>query len=160
MRYTLNMLALTRYAVLVLMVLLSAATTSVSTAQIMFRSKPPSLHSYYVTSIHGILSDPGHYVFRTVRIRGVVQSITQVPQQTACGLGVAYQIRVEDESGELTVIGQGPCGRDPGNSGPVSPETLVGGEQIDALIYVWFTNQPRESPNPPEGRLQWLERTE
>lgn len=40
------------------------------------------------------------------------------------------------------------------------PETLAGGEQIDVLIYVSFTNQPRESPNPPEGLLQWLEQAQ
>ena len=159
-RYTLSMLILTRYAVPVLTVLLSVATGSVSTAQIVFRSKPPSLHSYYVTSIQAILSDPGHYQFRIVRIRGVVQSIIQVPHPTRCGFGVAYVIRVEDESGGLTVIDLGPCGRNPGNRGSVLPETLVGGEQIDALIFVSFTNHPRESPSPPEGLLQWFERTE
>lgn len=152
------MLNLTRYAVPVLMVLLSIATASVSTAQFVPRSKPSSLHSYDVSSIHGILSDPGHYAFRIVRIRGVVQTITQVPHRTTCGLGVAYKIRVKDESDELTVIDQGPCGR--GTRGPVLPETLAGGEQIDALIYVSFANHPRESPNPPEGLFQWLERTE
>ena len=160
MRYTLSMHILARYHVLVLMVLLSAATASVSTAQIVPRSKPPSLHSYYVTSIHTILSDPGHYNLRIVRIRGVVQSIVHVPNRTRCGFGAAYKIRVEDESGGLTVIDPGPCGRDHGNSGPVLPETLIGGERIDALIHVSFTNHPRESPNPPEGLLQWLERTE
>ena len=160
MRYTVSMLTLTRYAVPVLMVLLSVATASVSTAQFVPRSKPPSLHSYDVTSIHAILSDPGHYTFRIVRIRGVVQSITQVPQQTACGLGVGYKIHVKDESGDLIVIDPGPCGRNPGNRGPVLPETLAGGEQIDALILVSFTNHPRKSPNPPEGLLQGLERTQ
>ncbi|MBX3301044.1 MAG: hypothetical protein KF693_02395 [Nitrospira sp.] len=153
------MQTLTRYAVPGLMVLLSVATTSVSPAQLVPRSKPPALHSYAVTSIHAILSDPGHYQFRIVRIRGVVQSIIQVPNWTKCGFAAAYKIRVEDESGGLTVIAQGPCGRDPGNSGPIVPETLAGGEPIDALIFVSFTNQPRESPNPPEGLLQWLERT-
>lgn len=113
-----------------------------------------------MTSIHGILSDPGHYQFRIIRIRGVVQSIIQVPNRTRCGFGAACKIRVEDESGGLTVIDQGPCGRDLGNRGPVLPETLGGGEQIDALIFVSFTNHPRESPNPPEGLLQWLEQTE
>ncbi len=158
MRYTLSMLTLTRYAVSVVLVLLSIATASVSTAQFVPRSRPPSLHSYYVTSIHGILSEPGRYNLRIVRIRGVVQTITQVPQPTACGLGVAYEIHVKDESGELKVIDLGPCGR--GSRGPVLPETLVGGEQIDALIHVSFTNHPSESPNPPEGILNWLERTE
>ena len=152
------MLTLTWYAVSVLMVLMSIATASVGTAQIVPRSKPPALHSYDVTSIHAILSDPGHYQFRIVRIRGVVQSIIQVPNWIKCGFAAAYRIRVEDESGGLTVIDQGPCARDSGNSGPVLPETLAGGEQIDALIFVSFTNQPRESPNPPEGLLQWLER--
>ena len=155
-----SMLTLTRCAVPVLIALLSIATASVSPAQFVPRSKPPSLHSYAVTSIQAILSDLGHYQFRIVRIRGVVQSITQVPQQTACGLGVGYKIRVKDDSGELTVIDQGPCGRNSGNSGPVLPETLAGGEQIDALILVSFTNQPRESPDSPEGLLRWLERTE
>lgn len=154
------MLTPIRYAVPALMVLLLIATGSASPAQIIPRSKPASLHSYSVTSIQGILSDPGHYQFRIVRIRGVVQSITQVPQQTSCSLGGGYKIRVKDESDELTVIDQGPCGRDPGNSGPMLPETLAGGEPIDALIFVSFTNHPRESPNPPEGLLQWLERTE
>lgn len=142
------------------MILLSVATTSVSTAQIILRSKPPSLRSYYVTSIHGILSDPGHYQLRIVRIRGVVQSIVQfsLPQWSTCGLGVGYKIRVKDESGGMTVIDQGPCGL--GTRGPMLPETLTGDEQIDALIYVSFANHPRESPNPPEGLLQWLERTE
>lgn len=154
------MRTLMRYAVSALMILLSVGAASVSPAQLMFRSKPPSLQSYYVTSIRGILSDPGHYQFRIVRIRGVVQSITQVPQLNACGLGVGYQIRVKDESDELTVSDLGPCGRNAGNRGPVLPETLASGEQIDALIYVSFTNHPRESPNPPEGLLQWLERTE
>ncbi|MBL8037790.1 MAG: hypothetical protein JNN16_09845 [Nitrospira sp.] len=151
------MLTLTRYAVPVLIVVLSVVTARVSPAQIMFRSKPPSVHSYAVTSIQGILSDPGHYQFRLVRIRGVVRSIIQVPNWTKCGFAAAYQIRVEDESGGLTVIDQGPCGRDPGNSGSTVPEALVGGEQIDALIFVHFANQPREAPNPPEGLLQWLE---
>ena len=156
-RYTVSMHPLTRYAIPGLMVLLSVATASVSPAQLVPRSKPPALHSYAVTSLHAILSDPGHYQFRLVRIRGVVQSIAQVPQQTACGGGVGYQIRVKDESGELTVIDLGPCGR--GNRGPVLPETLAGGEPIDVLILVQFTNTPRESPNPPQGLLQWLERT-
>ena len=62
--------------------------------------------------------------------------------------------------GELTVIDLGPCGRNPGNRGPVLPETLAGGEQIDALILVSFINHQRESPNPPEGLIQWLERIE
>ncbi|MGC4098463.1 MAG: hypothetical protein QM706_15220 [Nitrospira sp.] len=150
----------TPYAVPVLVILLSVSAASVSTAQISVRSKPPSLHSYYVTSIQAILSDPGHYNLRFVRIRGVVQSITQVPQQTACGLGGGYQIRVKDDSGDVTVTDLGPCGRNPRNRGPVLPETLVGGEQIDALIHILFANHPRESPNPPEGLLQWLERTE
>lgn len=154
------MRTLTPYAVPVLMILLSVAAASVSTAQIMFRSKPPSLQSYYVTSIQAVLSDPGRHNLRFVRIRGVVQSITQVPQQTACGLGVGYQIRVKDESGELTVGDRGPCGRNHGNRGPVLPESLAGGERIDALIHVLFANHPRESPNQPEGLLQWLERTE
>lgn len=149
-----------RSAIPVLMVLLSVTTVSVSPAQIVPRSKPPALQSYAVTSIHGILSDPGHYTLRFVRIRGVVQSISQVPQQTACGLGVGYQIRVKDESGELTVIDLGPCGRNPGNRGAVLPEALVGGEQVDALILVSFTNHPRESSNLPEGLLQWLERAQ
>ena len=157
MRYTLSMFTLTRYAVSVVMVLLSIATTSVSPAQLVPRSKPPSLHSYAVTSIQGILSDPGHYQLRIVRIQGVVQSITQVPQQTTCGLGVGYKIRIKDESGELTVIDPGPCGRNPRNRGPVLPETLAGGEQIDALVVVSFTTHPWDSPNPPEGLLQWLE---
>lgn len=156
-RYALPMLTLTRSAILALTVLLSVATVSVSPAQIIFRSKPPSLHSYAVTSIQGILSDPGHYQFRLVRIRGVVGSIIQVPNWTKCGFAAAYQIRVEDESGGLTVIDQGPCGRDPGNSGSMVPEALVGGEQIDALIFVHFANHPPEAPNPPEGLLQWLE---
>lgn len=86
------MLTLTRYAVSVVMVLLSIATTSVSPAQIVPRSKPPSLHSYAVTSIQGILSDPGHYQFRIVRIRGVVQSIIQVPNWSKCGFAAAYKI--------------------------------------------------------------------
>ena len=153
-----SMFTLVRYAVSMLMVLLSIATATVSPAQNLLRSKPPSLQSYSVTSIHEILSDPGHYNLRFVRIRGMVQSLTQVPRQTTCGLGVGYQIRVTDESGELTVIDLGPCGR--GNRGPVLPETLAGGEQIDALIHVSFTNHRRESLNPPEGLLQWLERTE
>ena len=143
-----------------LIVLLSVVTARVSPAQLVPRSKPPSLHSYAVTSIQAILSDPGHYQFRIVRIRGVVQSIIQVPNWIKCGVAPAYKIRVEDESGGLTVIDQGPCARDPRNSGPVLPETLAGGERIDALIYVSFTNHPRESPTPPEGVLQWLERTE
>lgn len=149
-----------RYAIPVLMVLLLVVTASVSPAQLVPRSKPPSLHSYAVTSIHAILSDPRHYQFRIVRIRGVVQAITQVPNWIKCGFAAAYKIRVEDESGALTVIDQGPCAQHSGNRGPVLPETLAGGEQIDALIFVSFTNQPRESPNPPEGLLQWLERTE
>lgn len=152
------MLTLLRYAVPVLMVLLSVSTASVSPAQIVFRSKPPSLHSYDVTSIQAILSDPGHYQFRLARIRGVVQSVIQMPNWTKCGFAAAYKIRVQDESGGLTVIAQGPCGQDPGNSGSMLPETLEGGEQIDALIFVSFINHPRESPNPPEGLLQWLER--
>jgi len=152
------MLILTRCTVFALMGLLSVATASVSTAQLVPRSKPPALRSYAVTSIQSILSDPGQYQFRIVRIRGVVQSITQVPNWIKCGVAPAYKIRVEDESGGLTVIDQGPCGR--GTRGPVLPETLAGGEQIDALIYVSFTNHPRESPTPPEGVLQWLERTE
>ena len=160
MRYTMSMQTLTQYAVLGLMGLLSVATASVSAAQFVPRSKPPALHSYAVTSIHAILADPGHYNLRIVRIRGVVTSISQVPQQTSCGLGVGYQILVKDESGELTVIDLGPCGRNPGNRGPVLPETLVGGEQVDVLILVQFTNTPRESPSLPEGLLQWLERTE
>lgn len=160
LRYTLSMLTPTRSIVPVLMVLLSVATASVSPAQLAPRSKPPALHSYAVTSIQGILSEPGHYQFRIVRIRGVVRSIIQVPNWTKCGFATAYQIRVEDESGGLTVIDQGPCGRDPVNSGSMVPEALVGGEQIDALIFVSFLNHPRESPNPPEGLLQWLERTE
>ena len=151
--------SLTRSAVLGLMVLLSVATASVSPAQNLLRSKPPSLHSYAVTSIHAILSDPGHYQFRLVRIRGVVQSIIQVPNWTKCGFAAAYQIRVEDESGELMVIDPGACGRHPDKRGPVVAETLAGGGPIDALIFVSFTNHPRESPNPPEGLLQWLERT-
>lgn len=155
--YLRDMPTLTRSAVPVLIVLLSVVMASVSPAQIMFRSKPPSVHSYAVTSIQGILSDPGHYQFRIVRIRGVVRSIIQVPNWTKCGFAAAYQIRVEDESGGLTVIDQGPCGRDSGNSGSVFPETFVGGEQIDALIFVSFLNHPRESPHPPEGLLQWLE---
>lgn len=159
-RYTLSMLALTRYTVPVLMVLLSIATASVSPAQIVFRSKPPSLHSYGVTPIHAILSDPGHYQFRIVRIRGVVQSITQLSNWTKCGFAPAHKIRMEDESGGLTVIDQGPCGRDPGNSGSLLPETLEVGEQIDALIFVSFTNHPRESPYPPEGLLQEFERAQ
>lgn len=152
------MSTLVGYVGSMLMVLLSLATATVSPAQNLLRSKPPSLQSYSVTSIQEILSDPGHYNLRFVRIRGVVQSLTQVPRQTSCGLGVGYQIRVTDESGELTVIDLGPCGR--GNRGPVLPETLASGEQIDALIHVSFTNHPWESPNPPEGLLQWLERTE
>lgn len=151
--------SLTRSAVLGLMLLLSVTTASLSLAQLVPRSKPPALYSYAVTSIHAILSDPGHYQFRLVRIRGVVQSVIQVPNWTKCGFAAAYKIRVEDESGGLTVIGQGPCGRDPGNSGPLLPETLAGGEPIDALLFVSFTNHPRESPSPPEGLLQWLERT-
>lgn len=87
----------------------------------------------------------------------MVQSISQIPQQTACGVGVGHQIRVKDESGELTVIDLGPCGR--GNRGPVLLETLAGGEHIDVLMLVQFTNTPREAPTPPEGLLQWLERT-
>ncbi len=158
MRYPLRMLILTRYTVPMLMVLLSVASASVGAAQIVPRSKLPSLQSYYMTSIHEVLSDPGHYQFRIVRIRGVVQSIIQVPNRTRCGFGAAYKIRVEDESGGLTVIDLGPCGR--GNRGLVLSETLAGGEQIDALIHVSFTNHPSESPNPPEGLLQWLERTE
>lgn len=153
------MQTLTRFAVPGLMGLLLVATASVSPAQLVPRSKPPALHSYAVTSFHAILSDPGHYQFRLVRIRGVVQSMIQVPQQTACGVGVGYKIRVKDESGELTVIDPGPCGRHPGNRGPVLPETLAGGEPIDALIFVSFMTHPWESPNPPEGFLQWLERT-
>jgi len=159
-RYTLTMLTLVRYAITALTVLLSVATPSVSPAQLVPRSKPPSLHSYSVTSIQAILSDPGHYQFRTVRIRGVVQTITQAPHRTTCGLGVAHEIRVKDESGELIVIDLGPCGRNSGNRGPVLPETLLGSEQIDSLIVVSFTSHPWESPNPPEGILQWLERTE
>ena len=155
-----NMQTLTRYAVPGLIVLLSVVTASVSPAQIVPRSKPSSLHSYAVTSIQGILSDPGHYQFRIVRIRGVVQSITQVPQQTTCGVGVGYKIRVKDESGELTMIDPGPCGRNPGNRGPVLPETLAGGEQIDALVVVSFTTHPWDSPDPPEGLLQWLEQAQ
>jgi hypothetical protein len=69
------------------------------------------------------------------------------------------QIRVKDESGDLTVIDPGPCGRHPGNRGRVLPETLAGGEQIDALVVVAFTTHPWESPTPPERLLQWLERT-
>jgi hypothetical protein len=160
MRYTLMMLTLTRYAVPVLMVLLSVATANLSSAQIMFRSKPPGLHSYAVTSIQAILTDPGHYQFRIVRIRGVVQSITQVPNWAKCGFAAAYKIRVEDESGGLTLIDQGPCRPNFGNSEPVLSETLVGGEQIDALIFVSFKNHPRESPNPPEGLLQEFERAQ
>lgn len=113
------MQTLTRFAVPVLMVLLSVATASVSPAQVVFRSKPPALRSYSVTAIQSILSDPGHYQFRIVRIRGVVQSILQVPNWTKCGLAAAYQIRVEDESGELMVIDPGACGRHPENRGPV-----------------------------------------
>jgi hypothetical protein len=154
-RYT-----LTRSAVLGLMGLLFLATASVSPAQLVPRSKPPALHAYAVTSIRAILSDPGHYQFRLVRIRGVAQSISQVPQQTACGVGVGYQIRLKDESGELTVINPGPCGRHPGNRGPVLPEMLAGGEHIDVLMLVQFTNTLREAPTPSEGLLQWLERIE
>jgi len=158
MRYTLNMLTLMQSVVSVLMVLLSVATVSVSTAQSLPRSKPPSLRSYSVTSIQAILSDPRHYQFRIVRIRGIVQSVTQVSQPATCGvgggLGVGYKIRVNDESGELSVIDLGPCGR---NRGPVSSETLVGGEQIDAFVVVSYTNIPGQDPNPPEGVLQWLE---
>lgn len=143
------------------MVLLSVATVRVSTAEPLPRSKPPALRSYSVTSIHALLSDPGHYQFRIVRIRGVVQSITQVRQQSTCGLGgglgVAYKIRVSDESGELTVVDLGPCGR---NQGPVFSDTLAGGEQIDAFIVVSHINVPGQAPNPPEGLLQWLEQTE
>ncbi|HRB81487.1 MAG TPA: hypothetical protein PK614_04430 [Nitrospira sp.] len=152
-----SMHPLTRSAIRGLMVLLPVATASVSPAQFVPRSKPPAFHSDAVTSIHAILSDPGHYQFRLVRIRGVVQSIIQIPNWIKCGFAPAYKIRVEDESGGLTVIDQGPCGR--GNRGPLFPETLAGGERIDALIFVSFTNQPRESPNPPEGLLQWLEQT-
>lgn len=149
-----------RYAVPVLMVLLFIATGSVSPAQIIPRSKPASLHSYAVTSIQAILSDPGHYQFRIVRIRGIVQSIIEVPNWIKCGYAAAYKIRVEDESGELTVIDQGPCGQNPGSRGPVLPETLASGAPIDALIFVSFTAHPWESPSPPEGLLQWLERPE
>ena len=152
--------AMTRYAISVLIALLSVATASVSPAQLVPRSKPPALRSYAVTSIQSILSDPGHYQFRIVRIRGVVQSITQVPNWIKCGFAAAYKIRVEDESGALTVIDQGPCAQNSGNRGPVLPETLASGEQIDVLIFVSFTNHPHEAPDPPEGLLQWLERTE
>ncbi|CUS32664.1 exported hypothetical protein [Candidatus Nitrospira nitrosa] len=152
------MLTLTRYTLPVLMFLLFNATANVSPAQVILRSRPPSLHSYAVTSIQAILSDPRHYQFRIVRIRGVVQSITQVPNWIKCGFAPAHKIRVEDESGGLTVIDQGPCARNSRNSGSLLPETLVGGEQIDALIFVSFTNHPWESPNPPEGLIQELER--
>lgn len=154
------MLALTQCAVSALMILLSITTANVGAAQIVPRSKPPSLHSYAVTSIQAILSDPRHYQFRIVRIRGVVQSITQIPNLIKCGFAPAHKIRVEDESGGLTVIDQGPCARNSRNSGSLLPETLVGGEQIDALIFVSFTNQPRESPDPPEGLIQELERAQ
>ena len=91
-----------------------------------------------------------------------MQSISQVPLPSTCGvgggLGIGYKIRVNDESGELTVIDQGPCGR--GNRGPVFPDTLAGGEQIDAFIVVSYINVPGQASNPPEGLLQWLERTE
>lgn len=152
------MLALAQSAFSALMILLSITTANVGAAQIVPRSKPPSLHSYAVTSIQAILSDPRHYQFRIVRIRGVVQSITQVPNWIKCGFAPAHKIRVEDESGGLTVIDQGPCARNSRNSGSLLPETLVGGEQIDALIFVSFTNHPWESPNPPEGLIQELER--
>ena len=125
------------------MVLLPIATASVSPAQIVFRSKPPFLHSYAVTSIHAILPDPGHYQFRIVRIRGVVQSVIQVPNWIKCGFAPAYKIHVEDESGGLPLIAQGSCARNSWNSGPVLPEPLAGGEQIDALIFVLFTNHPQ-----------------
>ena len=88
-----------------------------------------------------------------------MQSIIQVPQPATCGvgsgLGVGYKILVNDESGELTVIDFGRCGR---NRGPLFPETLAGGEQIDAIIAVSYINLPGQDPNPPEGLLQWLER--
>lgn len=162
MRYTLSMLTLTRHAVPVLIVLLSIVTASVSTAQIVPHSKPRPLHSYDVTAIQAILSDPGHYTFRIVRIRGVAHTITQVQRRTTCssGIGYGYEIRVKDESGELTVMDLGPCGRNIGNRGFVLPETLTGGEQIDALVLVSFINIPGQSPNPPEGLLQWLERAQ
>lgn len=154
------MLVLTQCAVSALMTLLSITTANVGAAQIVPRSKPPSLQSYDVTSIQAILSDPGHYQFRIVRIRGVVQSITEIPNWARCGFATAYKIRVEDESGGLTVIDLGPCRGKSGSNGPVLPETLVDGEQIDALIFVSFTNHPWESPNPPEGLIQELERAQ
>ncbi|MBS0166225.1 MAG: hypothetical protein JSR29_09095 [Nitrospira sp.] len=161
MRHALHMLTLTRCVLLVLMVLLSVATARISAAQIAPRSKPPALHSYDVTAIQAILSDPGHYTFRIVRIRGVVQSLRQVPRRTICrsGISYGYEIRVKDESGELTVMDLGPCGRNTGSRGPVLPEMLASGDQIDALIVVSFTSHPWESPNPPEGLLNWMERT-
>ncbi|MGE0468166.1 MAG: hypothetical protein AB7L09_03805 [Nitrospira sp.] len=153
------MLTLTRSAVLVLVILLAGAVAHVSTAASLPRSHPPAWWSLSVTSIHAILSDPRYYQSRIVRIRGVVQSITQVSQPATCGvgggLGVGYQIRVHDESSELTVMDLGPCGR--GNRGPVLPETLAGGEQIDAIILVSYINIPGQDPNPPEGVLQWID---
>lgn len=155
------MQALTRSTIAGLIVLLFVATARVSPAEPLPRSKPPAWRSYAVTSIHSILSDPGHYQFRLVRIRGVVQSITQVPQPTTCGFGggrgVGYTIRVRDASGELTLIDGGPCGR---NHGPVFPETLAGGEPIEAFMVVSYINVPGQDPTPPEGVLQWLERSE
>ncbi len=148
------MLILTPCTVFVLMLVLFVATARVSPAEPLPRSKPPALRSYAVTSIQSILSDPGQYQFRIVRIRGVVQSMTQVPQQTTCGLrggvGIGYKIRVSDASGELTVIAVG----------PVFPDTLAGGEHIDAFIVVSYVNVPGQAPDPPEGLLQWLERAE
>jgi hypothetical protein len=61
---------------------------------------------------------------------------------------------VNDESSELTVIDLGRCGR---NRGPLFPETLAGGEPIDAFIVVSYINIPGQDLNPPEGVLQWIE---
>lgn len=152
------MLTLTRSAVLVLVILLAGAVAHVSTAASLPRSHPPAWWSLSVTSIHAILSDPRYYQSRIVRIRGVVQSLTQVSQPATCGvgggLGVGSKIRVHDESSELTVMDRGPCGR---NRGPLFPETLAGGEEIDAIILVSYINIPGQDPNPPEGVLQWIE---
>jgi len=39
----------------------------------------------------------------------------------------------------------------------VFPDTLAGGEQIEAFIVVSYINVPGQAPTPPEGVLQWLE---
>jgi hypothetical protein len=85
----------------------------------------------------------------------MVQSISQVPQQTVCGLGVGYQIRVQDESGELTVIELGPCGR--GNRGAVLPETPW--PVVSKLMPSWWSRSPLtrgSRPTPLRGSSSGL----